>query len=182
MELVIWKSDLEALIDRMDASPAIIREAKRKAFEASGPRLVKALENAFLEVGLHKQTGKVLSWQELRMGDKGGYAAISPNSKAYVAGNHARAIYSGKGKNRKKIYVNRNDKRYSAQRVTGSIEFGHKFPTPSGKEGYKPRTKIAAMNVPEYPFYEEAQEMLPTIARETAEQVLQALISHLEGD
>lgn len=163
-ELEIDKRDLERLIDTLDASPEVLRETRRKAFELSAQQLRALLDKGFAAAGLHERTGTVLSWQEAYVGSGGGYAAVRPRANTFTAAN-------GRGK------------KYAAGQITNAIESGHKFPSPSGKnKRYRPRIKSAAMRVRPYSFYNAAQVNVPALARETANQILQALIDHVEGD
>ena len=61
---------------------AVVPEARAKAVEAMGEAVLKELgvqiQAADLESGAK---GTVKSWQELRLGDKGGYAAVSPRGQ-----------------------------------------------------------------------------------------------------
>ena len=162
-EIEIDKRDLERLIETLDASPSVLRQARRKAFEVSAPKLRALLDQGFAQVGLHERTGTVLSWQEQYIGSGGGYTAVRPRAKTFTETN-------GKGK------------RYAVGQVTNAIESGHKFPTPSGtSRRYKPRIRSSALKVRPYAFYAAARVNVPALARETADQILQALIDHVEG-
>ena len=162
-EIEIDKRDLERLINTLDASPNVLREARRKAFELSAPKLRSLLDQGFVQAGLHERTGTVLSWQEQYVGTGGGYAAVRPRAKTFTNTN-------GRGK------------RYAAGQVTNAIESGHKFPTPGGaSRRYKPRIRSSALKVRPYAFYNAAMVNVPALARETADQILQALIDHVEG-
>ena len=162
-EIEIDKRDLERLIETLDASPSVLRQARRKAFEVSAPKLRALLDQGFAQAGLRERTGTVLSWQEQYIGSGGGYAAVRPRAKTFTETN-------GKGK------------RYAVGQVTNAIESGHKFPTPSGvSRRYKPRIRSSALKVRPYAFYAAAMVNVPALARETADQILQALIDHVEG-
>lgn len=162
-EIEIDKRDLERLIETLDASPAVLREARRRAFELSAPKLRALLDEGFARAGLHERTGAVLSWQEQYVGTGGGYAAVRPRANTYTATN-------GRGR------------KYAVGHVTNAIESGHSFPTPSGgNKKYKPRIRSAAQQVRPYAFYAAAQASVPALARETCDQILQAVIDHFEG-
>lgn len=151
------KSELVRLVEKLEKSPEVIKQAKRQVLEQAAPKL-KQLVDA--EIG---GTGKVRSWQEQYVGSKGGYAAVRPKAKTYTAS-------TSKGK------------RYAVGAVTSAIESGHKFPSPSGKnKRYKPRIRSGQQNVTGKHFYESAQEKAQTVAAEAAEQVINTLIGHLEG-
>lgn len=180
LRLDIDRRDLERVIDTLDVAPKVIQEAKRAAFTASTPKLYEALLAAFRDVGLHDppidkngrqkgSKGKVLSWQEQYVGSGGGYAAVRPRAETFTATN-------GRGK------------QYAVGYVTNSINAGHRYPNATmsllgaGKTRYQVSRMAKGMGVPPYTFYDMAQAKIPAIARETAEKVAQALISHLEGD
>ena len=157
IEASIDAKALDQLAAKLERSPHILREAKRKAFEAAAPKLKSELDH---EIG---GSGKVRNWQAAYVGSKGGYAAVRPKAKTYAEDSKGRTT------------------RYQVGAVTNAINSGHRFPTPSGKKRYRARIKIATQRVPGKHFYEAAQGNVPQIAQETAEQVAQTLIHHLEG-
>lgn len=146
-------SELNRLVKKLETAPEILENAKRQAFEQAAPKMKQLLD---AEIG---GTGKVRSWQDSYVGSKGGYAAVRPKAKAYTD----------------------KSKRYAVGYVTNAINSGHGFPTPSGKNPrYVPRIQSRRQNVPGRQFYEAAQSKLPDLVRETAEQVVDALVRHLE--
>lgn len=156
-EIQIDKTELERLIDKLDAAPGVLREAKKKAVAAAAPKLKQAVDS---KIG---GAGKVRSWQGQFVGSKGGYAAVRPKAKTYTD-------------------PTKRGKRYAVGYVTNAINSGHRFPPPPGKaKRYKPRIKSGRMNVPGRKFYETAEAQLSHIAQETGEQIIQELTQHLEG-
>lgn len=154
IETGIDKSQLDKLVSKLDGSPEAISRAKRKAFEAAAPKLKRVVD---AEIG---GTGKVQSWQEARVGSMGGYAAVRPKTKRYTS----------------------QKKRYAVGYVTNAINSGHNFPRPSGKnKRYRARIRSGQMKVPGKFFYQAAQDNVPQIAREAADEVVQALMNHMEG-
>lgn len=104
IEIKVDASELKELINKLDAAPAVIQEARRTAFEQAAPRMKQALDE---RIG---GTGKVQSWQDYFVGSKGGYAAVRPKAKTYAK--------DSKGKTTK----------YAVGYVTNAIENGHRFP------------------------------------------------------
>lgn len=155
IEAKINAADLERLIKKLEQAPGIIREAKRQAFAEAAPKLKGLVDTA---IGGH---GKVQRWQGQYVGSGGGYAAVRPLAETFTE-------------------VNGRGKRYAVGHVTNAIDSGHRFPSPSGRPGYRPRIASGRQRVPGRAFYAIAQDHTPQIAQETAEQVVQRLIEHLE--
>ena len=93
------------------------------------------------------------------MGSRGGYAAVRPKAETYTQ-------------------VNGRGKRYAVSYVTTAINRGHRFPSPSGKEGYRARIKSGRQSVPGRYFYEIAQSHVQTVAEGAARQVAAELREH----
>jgi hypothetical protein len=147
------------LLSRIATSPEVLKEAKKQAFEEASQKLKDLVDR---EIG---GTGKVRSWQEKYVGSKGGYAAVRPRAKQWTDPN-------GKGK------------KYAVGAVTNAITSGHRFPGQGvyGKSRKWVRaTSSTAGKVHGLHFYEKAQGLAEAVAQEAAEQVVQALIAHLEG-
>lgn len=147
-------TQLDALIAKLERSPEVILQAKRQAFETAAPKLKQTVDT---EIG---GTGKVRSWQATYVGSGGGYAAVRPKAKTYTE----------------------TKKRYAVGYVTNAINSGHRFPTPTGKnKRYRARINSGRQKVAGRHFYEAAQAQVPQIAQEAAQQVVSALMVHLEG-
>lgn len=156
IEVSIDQKDLDRLVETLAKSPQIIQQAKRQAFEEAAPKLKQAVDTA---IG---GSGKVQSWQAQYVGSKGGYAAVRPKGKTFTE-------------------VNGRGKRYAVGQVTNAIDSGHRFPSPSGKDKhYRPRIESGRQSVPGKAFYQSAEAQLPAIAQAAAEQVVAALMKHLE--
>lgn len=153
IEAGIDTRQLDKLVEQLRKSPKVIRRAKQQAFEMAAPKLKQAVDT---EIG---GTGKVRSWQAPHVGSKGGYAVVRPKAKTYTE----------------------TKKRYAVGYVTNAINSGHRFPSPTGKnKRYRARIKSGRMKVAGKHFYEAAQAQVPQIAQEAAQQVLAALIDHVE--
>ena len=156
MQVHIDTSDLKRLLEKLDAAPDILEDARRRAMEEAAPKLKREVDAA---IG---GRGKVRSWQEERVGSEGGYAAVSPKSKTWTE-------------------VNGRGKKYAVGHVTNAIEHGHRFPSPTGKnQRYQPRIESGRMRVTGRYFYKQADGKTMEIAREAAAQVEAELIAHLE--
>lgn len=150
-EAHIDKSELTRLIEKLEKSPQVLKEAKRQAFEAAAPRLLSVVQ---YEIG---GTGRVRSWQEAYVGSGGGYAAARPRAKTYAEDRAGRST------------------KYAVGYVTNAINSGHR--TPRNKAGYR----TSGMTVAGKQFYQRAQAQVGQVVKETAEQIVQTLIDHLEG-
>lgn len=158
MEAKLDTHELEKLAQRLAQSPQILREAKREAFKDAAPKMERDVTE---QLGSSR---KVYRWQEAHVGSKGGYAAVRPKARTYAEDDKGRKT------------------RYQVGYVTGAINSGHRVPSPSGRnKRYKPRIKSAAQQVPGKHFYQAAQANLPGIAQDAAEQVVHALMEHLQG-
>lgn len=156
MEAKLDTHEIERLAERLAKSPKILQSAKKKAFQEAAPKLAQGVVE---HLG---SSQKVSRWQESYVGSKGGYAAARPKARTYAEDNKGRKT------------------RYRVGYVTGSVNSGHRFPSPSGRnKRYKPRIKIATQRVTGKFFYQAAQADLPNIARDAAEQVARDLIDHL---
>lgn len=158
VEMQLDASELDELVERLDKSPEVIREARRKAMEQAAPKLQQQVRT---EIG---GSGKVQRWQDSFVGSRGGYAAARPKAKTFAQDNRGKVT------------------RYQVGAVTNAINFGHRFPSPSGRNrDYRPRIRSGQQRVPGRHFYEAAQAKVPQAAQEAAQQMADALISHLEG-
>lgn len=111
-EIHIDHSELERLVGKLEKSPQILQEARRKAMEAAAPKLLSAVRT---ETG---GSGKVRGWQGQYIGSRGGYAAVRPKAKTYTE-------------------ATKGGKRYAVGYVTNAVNSGHKYPR--NKQGYRSR-------------------------------------------
>ncbi len=157
IEAKLEAGDIERFAEVLEGAPAVVKDAKRQAFEAAAPKLLSEVRR---QIG---GAGKVQSWQDMQVGSRGGYAAVRPRAGAYTD-------------------PTRTGKRYAVGYVTNAIESGHRFPTPTGKNrDYRPRMRSGAMKVPGKQFYAKAEARADAIAQQAVEQVAEALAAHLEG-
>lgn len=157
-DIQIDAAELDQLAERLAQSPELLREAKRQAFEAAAPRLLALVQT---QVG---GTGRVKSWQQACVGSLGGYAAVRPRARTWIE--------------------TRQAKRYAVGYVTNAINSGH---WKRGRGLYQDKrlrgyqTGSSADRVDGKHFYENAQRLAEPVAQEAAEQIVAALIEHLEG-
>lgn len=155
--LRIDDSDLQALIERLEKSPETVKRAKAAAFKRAAPKLKTLIDS---EIG---GTGRVKSWQEARVGDLGGYAAVGPKARTYAQDRRG------------------NPTKYAVAYVTRAINNGHRFPGLRGGGEKTRRYRITAGKVPGLHFYDRAQTRAPEIARQTAEEIVAEVVGELEG-
>lgn len=153
----IDKTELERLIDRLDAAPGVLNAAKKQAIAAAAPKLKQAVDS---QIG---GSGKVRNWQDQFVGSKGGYAAVRPKKETYV---------EIKGRQRG---FRAPPKKYAVGYITNAVNSGHKWPRNTW--GYR----TGAGTVPGRQFYQRAQAQAGSVAREAVEQIVQELTRHLEG-
>lgn len=160
-EVHIDKSELDRLISKLEGAPKVLKEAKRQAFKAAAPKLQKLVQNEI------DGSGRVRNWQEAYVGSEGGYAAVRPRAKTY-AESRGFQTYSEPRKERPRP-------RHAVGYITNAITSGHG--PPRNRAGYYSSTKRVAGKH----FYQHAQDLAGAVAEETAKQIGQTLINHLEG-
>lgn len=158
-DIQIDAAELDRLAERLAQSPELLRQARRQAFEAAAPRLLALVQT---QIG---GSGRVMSWQEKFVGSKGGYAAVRPRAKTWIE-------------------TKKEKKRYAVGYVTNAINSGHRkrgrsYVQDKRLRGY--RTGSSADRVDGKHFYETAQELAAPVARQAAEEIVAALMEHLEG-
>lgn len=151
MDAKVDASALAALAERLEQAPQTLAEAKRRAFAEAAPKLKAAVD---AEIG---GTGKVRSWQGAFVGSKGGYAAARPKPRTFAQDRAGRPT------------------KYAVGYVTNAINSGHGLPR--NKAGFYDRAKWISGKR----FYQRAQTDVQDVAQEAGEQIVQALIDHLEG-
>lgn len=143
--------ELERLVQRLEQSPQVLREARRQALEEAAPRLKGLVDR---EIG---GTGRVRGWQAQAVGSGGGYAAVRPKAGTYAQDRRGRPT------------------KYTVGCVTGAVNSGHRVRP--DRFGYR----RSARTVPGKHFYQRAQAQAGQVAQQAAEEILQALADHLEG-
>ena len=87
-EFRIDSADLERLTEKLKKTPETLKRAKAAAFKRAAPRL-KALIDS--EIG---GTGRLKSFQEARVGEKGGYAKVRPRAETFAESRGMRTFSS----------------------------------------------------------------------------------------
>lgn len=138
-----------------------IPELKREALEAMGKAVLQEVRAQIPRRGVNDRQGRVARWQEMRMGSKGGYVAVSPSPDETVQ-------------------VTRSGEKTTSKDVTRYLEKGHGIPTPSGRtRRYVPRIASRRTYVPGHLFYSWAKQDAGKIALEKASRLLERLTSLL---
>ena len=157
MDAKVDASALTALAKRLEQTPQVLAEAKRWAFTEAAPKLKAAVD---AEIG---GTGKVRSWQGAFVGSRGGYAAVRPKKGLYSETKGAQKGFRA------------GPKKYAVGYITNAINQGHK--PPRSKFGFN----TGGRRTPGKQFYQRAQADAQGVAQEAGEQIIQAIIDHLEG-
>lgn len=157
MGMKVDASALGSLLNRLEQAPEALREAKLQAMEAAAPKLKATVD---LEIG---GSGKVRSWQGSYVGSRGGYAAVRPEKDTFI-----------ETKGKQKMF-RAGPKKYVVGYVTNAINRGHRWPR--NQWGFRTTTA----QVPGKEFYQRAQAQVEQVAQEAGEQVIRALVEHLEG-
>lgn len=130
-------------------------EGRRKFHEKMADVLKGDIDDAIMYSGINDSEGKIRRWQVARVGNRGGYAAISPTSEGPTGANSPGAI-------------------------TNYLESGHNIRTPGVRsENYRPRLKID--RVSGYYFYETTSASIESRALECAEDWIDDMMKELEG-
>lgn len=160
MEVSIDASEVTRLAELLEQAPQVLGKAKRQAIEAAAPKLKAVVRT---EIG---GSGRVRNWQESYVGSGGGYAAVRPRKKTYA---ESKGLQTWAEKSEKK------PKRYAVGYLTNAINNGHR--APRDKFGYRHRAGIVATGKQ---YYQQAQAPAEQVGQETAEQIIQAVVDHLE--
>lgn len=134
---------------------------KREALEAMGKAVLQEVREQIPRRGVNDQQGRVARWQEMRMGSKGGYVAVSPSTDEIV-----QVVRRG---------IFKREKTTSAD-VTLYLERGHGIRPPSGRaKRYVSRVESHRTYVPGRMFYSWAKQDAGKIALEEANRAMDQL-------
>ena len=134
-----------------------IPDLKRKALEAMGKAVLQEVREQIPRRGVNDQQGRVARWQEMRMGSKGGYAAVSPSPDETVQ-------------------VTRSGEKTTSKAATRYLERGHGIRPPSGRaKRYVSRVESHRTYVPGRMFYSWAKQDAGKIALEEAHRAMAQL-------
>ena len=151
------KSDWDAFWRFWDDAIQRIPDLKREALEAMGKAVLQEVREQISRRGVHDSQGRVAKWQEMRIGSKGGYVAVSPSPDEAVQ-------------------VTRSGEPTTSKDVTRYLERGHGIPTPSGRNRrYQPRITSHRTYVPGRMFYSWAKMYAQKIALAEADRAMDQL-------
>lgn len=137
-----------------EKTPETVRMALYAAGKAARAEILRQIEQS----GVPDVHGRLQRWQEIRMGSKGGYSAVSATAADTVQ-------------------VSENAITTSAD-LTRYLEHGHGVRTPSGRaKRYTPRLRGNGAYVKGYEFYHKAAiRQADQLAREAAEEAMRDFI------
>lgn len=135
--------------------------AKKEALVRAGQAVLPALQRQ-IQQRVSDPRGRVRRWQDVRLGSKGGYVAVSP-------------VWD-------EVSVNRTaDRVVTARDITQYLERGHKIRPPSGRaKRYTPRVRSGRAYVPGRQFYSWTKLDAAKIAIEAADEAMEKLCDELD--
>lgn len=115
------REQLRRFVQYWDDLLQIMPEARREAVEAAGKEIQLSLESQIQQADLDSEgvKGRVKSWQALRLGSGGGWAAVSPKSEK-VESWEQRITYAGRFKQH-----TWKGKPVTSRQVTSWLDRGH---------------------------------------------------------
>ena len=133
-QATIDRQRLEQFNRYWEALYKVVPEARKKAVEAMGTAVLRELDVQIQAADLEGDAkGTVTSWQELRVGSKGGYAAVTPQKDTAPP----------KGKEKQHTW---NGKAVTKKQVTGWLERGHGVRQPAPGSDRRWRTLKSKTN------------------------------------
>ena len=135
-------------------------DARRMALQEIGKAALQEVLHQIRRTGINDSRGRVGRWQEIRMGSRGGYVAVSPTDETAV--------------------VTRTGSR-SARDITRYLERGHGIRKPSGRsDRYRPRVRSGRTYVPGRLFYSWSRMHVQQLATEQAGAMLEQLADAID--
>ena len=151
----VQMSGLDEIIDRLQESPEVFRDARSRELEAIGQQLLPRVRAG---IG---GTGRIQNLQDVYMGSGKGYVAVRPKAGVFL--------------------TTPGGKQYAAGAVTNAIEVGHATRTPSGRSArYRPRISVA--RVPGKYMYQDTDPDAERLAQDAGERVTREIVQRLEGE
>mgnify|MGYP000161650832 CR=1 FL=1 len=143
---------LDQIVQRLNASPAVLREARAAALEDAGAELLDIVR------GRIGGTGRIQGVQAVYLGSGKGYVAVRAKAETYVTA--------------------ANGKPYAAGAVTNAVESGHRQ-TPGR---YVPAigARLRRDRVPGKYMYQMSKPDAGRLAQETSERIAQEIVQRLE--
>ena len=145
-------SGLDELDKKLEQMATQMPELRAEMYEEMAEMLEGEVA-ASLKENATAQTGTMESWQQSRVGSRGGYAAVSPK----------------KGKEGK----------HSFGKITNAAESGHRVRGPSGK-AKRYRGRINTLRVGGLHFYADARRKVATKALNIAQKYVDRMVEQLE--
>lgn len=175
-QATIDRQRLEQFNRYWEALYKVVPEARKKAVEAMGTAVLRELDLQIQAADLEGDAkGTVTSWQELRVGSKGGYAAVTPQKDTAPP----------KGKEKQHTW---NGKAVTKKQVTGWLERGHGARRPgAGSDRMWNRTGRSGVNqatgrryVKGRQFYSWTRSKATDIALRAADGVLSEIADEVD--
>jgi len=170
------REQLRRFVQYWDRLMEAVPEARREAVEEAGVAVKRALDAQIQRADLSsgEAKGRVRSWQDLRIGSRGGYAAISPGRETVYSWDK-RANFGGRARQH-----TWNGKPVTARQVTTWLEQGHGTGTTGRMEtsrlkGGRTRQRKARWGsgyVAGRKFYADTRDDALEIALKAADKVL----------
>ncbi len=167
-EFRIDSADLKKLAEKLEKAPERLAWARKQAMVSAADQFKILMD---LAIG---GTGRVKSWQQSYVGSGGGYAAVRPRKKTYAEA-RVRQTYEERRRTPHPTYA--------VGYITNAINSGHR--TPSHRRGQAKELRGYRVNtsgrVAGKGFYEAVQVQAEAVGKAAAEEILAALMDHLEG-
>lgn len=167
-EFSINSAELEELVKKLEKAPEVLAWARREAMIHAAAEFKALMDTA---IG---GSGRVRSWQQSYVGSGGGYAAVRPRKKTYA---ESRGLQTFEARRKPP------NPTYAVGYITNAINSGHR--TPSHRAGQRKDLRgyrtAATRTVGGRGFYEAVQSQAKAVGEKAAEEILDALFSHLEG-
>lgn len=147
-------SEFLKAFDNLDRVKNALPEIKKEFVDRLGGRML-----SFVRLAIGGE-GKVQSWQEVRIGSRHSYAAVSP---------------------KKDTYQNSSKREYSVGLITTKIENGHRIRSPSGQQKgrYRPRIRNPG-RVQGRHFYKASQAAVDNFVKAGAKELAEKIARTIE--
>jgi hypothetical protein len=193
---------LGKMLQSFEDVTAKIPEARRKALEAAAKAVQEDLNREIVQrLPNHDARGRVRSWQEVTIGTRGGYAAVTRTPKSRSERVNQQSAWSTvkralRGQSAKKVYT--------GYEITKWLEKGHEIGNQYGRAKYHDNEDVRVVGTskrgmtlyhvktvenaanghavaPGFMFYSWTKSSADKLALEAAQQVLEEVKRTLEG-
>jgi len=182
--MMMKREQLRRFVSYWDKLLQAVPEARKEAVEAAGEAVRRSLDAQIQSADLSggEAKGRVKSWQELRLGSGGGYAALSPR-KGTVYSFDRRAGFGGRY--RQHTWSGRP---VTARQVTTWLERGHGTGTTGQLESvwtkrkgqHRHRARWGSGYVAGRQFYAGARDDAQDLALKAADRVLCRILDEVD--